>query len=80
MLAPGDGEAEPGEPTPTPAQSTKWATDRMWKKKIRLNVFHAATTVCRQLRRLSEMGVRAPQARLRHRLGLLLSPPASQAC
>jgi hypothetical protein len=54
VLAPGDGEAEPGEPNQPKSQPTKWATDETRKNQSGLKVFHY--TLCRQLRRLSEIG------------------------
>jgi hypothetical protein len=33
-LAPGDGEAEPGEPIPRPPQPTKWATDEAAQNRL----------------------------------------------
>ena len=40
VLAPGDGEAEPGERTQYASQPTKWATDDMRHNQPGLRVFH----------------------------------------
>jgi hypothetical protein len=78
MLAPGDGEAEPGVTATKVKEPAKLATDAKLEffdeSKLFFLMFHLSPTswagpVLRSL----------PQARLRHRLGLALFPPASQA-
>jgi hypothetical protein len=73
VLAPGDGEAEPGVTDPISKSLRSW---RQMVVEVVLPVvtFHLSPT--------SWAGTcvgSVPQARLRHRLGLSLSPPASQA-
>jgi len=58
VLAPGDGEAEPGETEPNTSQPTKWATDETCKKVLHQK---SPTNICRQLRRLWEIGGRYPR-------------------
>jgi hypothetical protein len=53
VLAPGDGEAEPGVLKPHTSQPTKWATDETCK--------NLPTTIFRQLRRLCEIDGRYPR-------------------
>jgi len=67
VLAPGDGEAEPGEPNPITSQPTKWATDETLQSPGFIR--RILRLMCRLLCRLVEIGA-LPQARLRHRLGL----------
>jgi hypothetical protein len=64
VLAPGDGEAEPGEPNAYAPQPTKWATHETCKKAAWTRGFcykNTSTIICRQLRRLSEIGGRYPR-------------------
>jgi len=64
MLAPGEGEAEPGEPNQHTSQPTKWATDDRYKKIARREGFsfqNTPTGICRQLCRLSELAARYPR-------------------
>jgi len=76
VLAPGDSEAEPGEPNPNTSQPTKWATDETCKALDLSEEYSDSCVAC--FAGSTEIGA-LPQARLRHRLGLALSPPASQA-
>jgi len=50
VLAPGDGEAEPGETNQHTFQPTKWVTDETWKTD-----WTTSATICRRLRRLSKI-------------------------
>ena len=78
MLAPGDGEAEPGVAANKFLRAAKLATDdSRGMKYFESKVFFYVSSVAHFV----GWGVwgSVPQARLRHRLGLLLSPPASQA-
>jgi hypothetical protein len=61
VLAPGDGEAEPGEPTQSMSQPTKWATDEICQNDSSSSFQNTASNICRQLRRLSEIGVHHPR-------------------
>ena len=71
MLAPGDGEAKPEtEPITNPSPRSGRQIGTLTADWIK--VFHTSTTVCCQLRRLSKIGDRLPQARLCHRLGYTL--------
>ena len=71
VLAPGDGEAEPGETEPKTSQPAKWATDETCKIAQPGSIARFAGS--------SLGGGAVPRSRLRHRLGLPLWPPASQA-
>ena len=79
MLAPGDGEAEPGVTATNLGEPAKLATDgSQGMKKLEFNLFLNVSSVA-HFRGLGPVLGLVPQARLRHRLGLALSPPASQA-
>jgi hypothetical protein len=80
VLAPGEGEAEPGEPNQRTSQPTKWATDNTYKKIARTQDFaeYSDSHLSPASQALGNCWP-LPQARLRHRPGLPLSPPASQA-
>jgi hypothetical protein len=79
VLAPGDGEAEPGVTATNFREPAKLATDGSQGMKILESslVFHVLSVAHFAGSNLCWVSV--PQARLRHRLGLALSPPASQA-
>ena len=79
VLAPGEGEAEPGVRTTNFREPAKLATDAsQTMKKLESNLFLAGF-ICRPLRGLGSALSSTPQARLRYCLGLALFPPASQA-
>ena len=66
ILAPGDGEAEPGVTTPISKSL------RSWRQMVVEVVQPVCTFICRPLRGLGRMLVQFPQ-------GLVLFPPAAQA-
>ena len=82
MLAPGDGEAEPGVTAIKFREPAKLATDGGRKSAIensKFELFFVHVSSVAHFVGLGGVLGSAPQARLRHRLGLALSPPASQA-
>ena len=78
MVAPGDGEAEPGVTATNLREPAKLATEGIRDMKD-LGQICFPRFICRPLRGLGPMLGSVPQARLRRRLGLALFPPASQA-
>jgi len=80
VLAPGEGEAEPGVDGRQFKEPAKLATDsnrsvkRSWVRSVFFKILSIAHFVGSD-----PVWLRFPEARLRHRLGLALSPPASQA-
>ena len=81
VLAPGDGEAEPGVIASNFREPAKLATDAGRKSAIensKFKLFFVQLSSVAHFVGWDRVGL-GPQARLRHRLGLALFPPASQA-
>ncbi|MGH9874719.1 MAG: hypothetical protein ACRD9S_19875 [Pyrinomonadaceae bacterium] len=82
VIAPGDGTAEPGVTTANLTEPAELATDVL-SGHVKVHLIWPGRTV--DMFRLSPTSWAGPcsdvvpQARLRHRLGLSLCPPASQA-
>ncbi|MGI9065878.1 MAG: hypothetical protein ACR2HX_05665 [Pyrinomonadaceae bacterium] len=83
VIAPGDGAAEPGVSAKKLREPAKLATDGWSSGYVtiymitRLNYLRGSSVA--HFVGLRRFSVCVPQARLGHRLGLSLCPPASQA-